>query len=38
LDYLPDASQGFKEELVEQFEYGEDWEDPSWSKRSFDIL
>lgn len=29
MDYLPDASEWFKNELVEKFEYGEDWEEPT---------
>lgn len=28
MDYLPDASEQFKKDLAEQFEYGEDWSTP----------
>lgn len=28
MEYLPDASDWFKKELAEKFEYGEDWESP----------
>jgi hypothetical protein len=36
--YLPDASEQFKKDLAEQFEYGEDWSSPDWNKKSSDIL
>lgn len=28
MEYLPDASEQFKKDLAEQFEYGEDWSSP----------
>lgn len=28
MEYLPDASEGFKQEIAEAVEFGEDWEEP----------
>jgi hypothetical protein len=38
MEYLPDASDWFKKDLADKFEYDEDWETPDWNKRNLDTL